>query len=90
MEDLGVLTPLVDLHCQYIKPAYYDEELEIKTKISKLTPVRVEFSYEIFKKGETTPIHKGTTLHALVGKDLKPMNTKKYHPEVYQIMEQCM
>ncbi len=90
MEEEGLLTPLVELHCKYIRPAHYEEELEIKTRISKLTPVKVEFSYEVFKKGETTPINTGTTLHALVGKDLKPINAKKLHPEIYQVMENCM
>lgn len=90
MEKSGVLTPLVDLHCKYIRPAHYEEEIEIKTKISKLTPVKVEFSYEVFKKGETIPINTGTTLHALVGKDLRPINTKKLHPDIYQVMENCM
>lgn len=90
MEEAGVMTPLTELHCKYIKPAFYDDELIIKTKISKLTPVRVEFFYEVYKKDETSPINTGTTVHALVGKDMRPINTKKLHPEIYSVMQQSM
>ena len=30
------------------------------------------------------PLNVGRTLHALVGKDLRPVNVKKEYPELYQ------
>lgn len=90
METKGVLTPLVSLECKFIKPAFYDDTLEIKTKISKLTPARVEFSYEVYKNGDDKPINIGSTTHALVDKNLHPINTKKTHPDVYSVMLNSM
>lgn len=91
MEEAGVMTPLTELHCNYRKPAFYDDNLIIKTRISKLTPARVEFSYEVYKEDdETSPINTGSTVHALVGKNMHPINLKKVHPEMYNIMEQAM
>ena len=90
MEKAGVLTPLVSLNCKFIKPAFYDDTLEIKTRISKLTPARVEFSYEVYRFPDENPISTGTTMHALVNKDLHPINTKKVHPDVYAIMQNSM
>ncbi len=87
MESAGVLTPLASLNCKFIKPAFYDDDLIIKTRITKLTPARVEFSYEVYREDEDKPICTGTTVHALVGKDLHPINTKKVHPEIYAIMQ---
>lgn len=86
MEASGVLTPLVNLGCKFIKPALYDDTLTIKTRISKLTPARVEFSYEVYKEGEIKPINTGFTTHALVDENLHPINTKKVHPEIYNVM----
>ena len=34
MEKAGVLTPLVSLNCKFIKPAFYDDTLEITSIIS--------------------------------------------------------
>lgn len=71
MEEIGVLTPLIDLHCHYRKPAHYEEQLEVRTQISKLSPAKVEFSYEIYQKDDPIPIHTGSTTHALVRKRFK-------------------
>ena len=88
MEKMGVMTPLVSLECKYFLPAYYDDELIVTATVSKLTPARVEFYYEVFKKDlNQKPINTGYTMHALVNKDLKPINTKKLYPEIYSFFE---
>ena len=90
MEKSGVMTPLVELNCKYYSPAYYDDELIVTATVSKLTPARVVFSYEVYRKGSDKPINTGYTVHALVNKDMKPINTKKLYPEIYNAMEQMM
>ena len=90
MEEEGVLTPLVELNSKYIKPAFYDDELIVTATVSKLTPARVVFSYEVFKKDSDKPINTGYTIHALVNKDMKPINTKKLFPDIYEAMSKMM
>ncbi|MDZ4666995.1 MAG: thioesterase family protein [bacterium] len=60
-EDQGVMMPVLDLNCKYLKPAKYDDLLTIKTIINKLPGVRIEFNYEVYNeagvllnRGETT------------------------------------
>ncbi len=53
MEELGYLLPVRDLHIRFIKPAFYDDVLRIRTTIRKMPTVRHEFHYEMFnEKGE--------------------------------------
>ena len=85
MEEMGIMLPLVSLTCNYKKPADYEDELIIRTSISKLTPARIEFYYEVYKNNEI--INTGTTVHAWVGKDLKPINLKKNYSEIYSKIE---
>ncbi len=86
MEKIGLMTPLVGLNCKYIHPACYDDTLDVTARISKLTPARIEFYYEVLKNGELINI--GTTTHAFVGgKDLNIVNAKKSFPEIYFLME---
>lgn len=61
LEDSGIMMPVLNLQCNYIKPAKYDDLLEIETTISKKPGVRCRFEYEIkneagelLNKGETT------------------------------------
>ena len=90
MEELGIMTPLVELNCKYYSPAYYDDELTVAATVSKLTPARIVFSYEVFRKDSSKPINTGYTVHAIVNKDMKPINTKKVSPDIYMAMEKMM
>ncbi|MCI8482676.1 MAG: acyl-CoA thioesterase [Clostridia bacterium] len=88
IEAMGIMTPLVNLNCHYLRPACYEDILCVRAWISKLTPAKIEFSYEIYKK--ETLISTGTTLHAWVGKDLKPMNIKKNFPNIYEKLQESL
>ena len=90
MEELGIMTPLIELNCKYYSPSYYDDELTVTATVSKLTPARIVFYYEVFRKDNDKPINTGYTVHAIVNKDMKPINTKKLYPEVYSCMEKIM
>ena len=87
MEKEGIMTPLIELNCKYYSPAYYDDELIVTATVSKLTPVRLVFYYEVFRKNFEKPINTGYTVHAIVNKEMKPINTKKLFPEIYESME---
>lgn len=87
MEEMGVMTPLVQLSCKYIHPADYEDILTIRVSVSKLTPARVVFDYEVYKEGIEKPINTGSTTHAWVEKNLHPINFKKEFPELYKKIE---
>ena len=84
IEKNGVMMPLVELNCKYNMPAEYENVLTITVEIAKLTPARIVFNYQVFKHGIEKPINTGSTIHAWVGKDLKPINLKKQYPEVFE------
>jgi len=84
LEKHGIMTPLVELNCKYIMPAEYEDVLTITVEISKLTPARVVFNYQVLKHGIDKPINTGSTIHAWVGKNLRPINLKKEYPEIFE------
>ena len=43
----GVSLPVIEAHCEYQRPARYDDEIEMRTEGRMLSPVRMEFSYEV-------------------------------------------
>ena len=87
MEEQGIMMPLVELNIKYISPAYYDDNLTITATVSKLTPARIVFNYEVYRANLEKPICTGYTIHALTNKELKPINTKKLFPNIYSIFE---
>jgi acyl-CoA thioester hydrolase len=50
MEDNGIMLPVVSLTMNYKKSAGYDDLLTIKTKMIKLSTVKIEFDYEILNE----------------------------------------
>ena len=40
MEASGVMMPVLDMHCKYLKPALYDEEISIKVIMNKMPGLR--------------------------------------------------
>jgi acyl-CoA thioester hydrolase len=72
MEAAGVVLPVIEATCQYRRPARYDDEIEIRTNGRLMSPVRLEFDYEVHVQGERRPIAAGRTSHAAVTKAGKP------------------
>ena len=53
MEKMGIIMPVVDVHCRYLRPAVYDDLLTIKTMLKEL-PVhhKIEFHHEVYNEKE--------------------------------------
>ncbi|MDN4166359.1 thioesterase family protein [Cytophagales bacterium LB-30] len=60
MEDEGILMPVIENSSRYIKPALYDDLLEVRLRIEKLPSVKIQFHYEIYNEAEVL-LHTGTT-----------------------------
>lgn len=52
LEDSGIIMPVVDLSVQYRRPAYYDDVLEIVTRVRDVPETRVRIEYEVRRTGE--------------------------------------
>lgn len=62
----NVILPVVESHSKYIKPAFYDDELIVKTNILKMSGCRIYFYHEIYKN--EVLINRGDTTIAYVDK----------------------
>ena len=72
MEQDGVSLPVIEAHCEYRRAARYDDQLEIRTAATLMTPVRVRFDYEIRRGGEDGAIATGYTVHAAMDTNGRP------------------
>ncbi len=61
MEQNGIMMPVLELKSKFIKPALYDEQVNIKVVIEKKPGIRIVFNYELHNEkleliniGETT------------------------------------
>jgi acyl-CoA thioester hydrolase len=64
MEADGTSLPVIESHCEYRRPAHYDDELDVHTRATLLSPVRIRFDYDVTRADEPLPIASGYTVHA--------------------------
>lgn len=65
IENQGIWLPVSEFNIKYLKPARYDELLEINTYIKKIPGVRIEFEYEIYNNSKVKITEAKTTLFFL-------------------------
>jgi acyl-CoA thioester hydrolase len=72
MEHDGYGLPVIEAHCTYREPAKYDDELDVRTTGALLSPVRVQFTYEIVRAADVAMLATGTTTHAAIDRAGRP------------------
>jgi acyl-CoA thioester hydrolase len=57
---------------EYRRAARYDDELEIRSTATLVSPVRLRFDYEIWRDGGEEPLATGHTVHAAMDPNGRP------------------
>ncbi|MBI2271335.1 MAG: acyl-CoA thioesterase [Bacteroidetes bacterium] len=72
LEDSGIILPVMDYSVKFLKPAFYDDLLTVKTTVPEIPKVRIKFLYEVYnEKGDK--LNEGeTTLVFINQKNNKP------------------
>ena len=70
LEERGILLPVLEYKIKYFKPAYYDDELLIKTMIKEVPKVRITFYYEMFNSN-SEKINEGEVILVFIDQNTK-------------------
>jgi acyl-CoA thioester hydrolase len=72
LEADGIFLPVIEASCAYAQASRYDDELEIRTTGRLLSPVRVEFEYEVVRLSDGVKTATGRTVHAALNPRGRP------------------
>lgn len=72
--------PVVDARCRYKSPAYYDEQIIIRTQLRNLRGSLLHFAYLILRQSDGTVLAEGETTHLVVNANME----KRTLPERYR------
>jgi len=72
MELDGVALPVIEAHCEYRQAARYDDEIEILTRATLVTPVRIRFDYQLVRLADSVAAAGGYTVHAALDRNGRP------------------
>ena len=72
--------PVVDARCRYKSPAYYDEEIVVRTELRNLRGSLMHFGYDILRQSDRTVLAEAETTHIVVNARME----KRQLPERYR------
>ena len=84
LEEAGIMSPVLGFTCKYKEHLTFGDVIEIHTSIKDFTGVKFTISYEIYNKNTGTLCVIGESNHCFTNSNLKPINIKKYNPNVYE------
>ncbi len=70
LDAWGVALPVVEAHCRYRRPAFYEDVLEIEVEVAELRGASMRFEYVVRRGADL--LADGFTRHASVGLDGRP------------------
>ena len=70
LEDAQVALPVVEAHCNYKRPALYEDVIAVETHIGEVRAASLRFLYEV-RRGSVL-LAEGYTRHAVIGPGGKP------------------
>jgi acyl-CoA thioester hydrolase len=80
LEDAQVALPVVEAHCNYKRPALYEDVLVVTTEVTDVRAASLRFVYTVHK--DATLIAEGYTRHAVIGPGGKPRALPEFMREL--------
>jgi acyl-CoA thioester hydrolase len=72
MEIEGFSLPVIEVQCAYRESAKYDDEIDVRTTGAMVSPVRVQFNYEVVRVADAATLATGSTVHATLDRNGRP------------------
>lgn len=89
VEELGVISPVVEISVAYRKQVFFDDEIRIRVGIKQYTGISLEFNYEFFNASRNEICTTAYSRHCFL-KDGKLIALKKELPELNRIITDCL
>lgn len=90
IEEMGIITPIIELTCKYKLPAYYNSEVSVKSRLISLTPAKFIMRYDVYNT-DGNLINTGTTTLAWTdAKTFRILNLKKAFPDIYSKLSELV
>ena len=87
LEKTGIMLPVIEVNCKYVKSALYDDDLTVEVWIENFRSSRITFHYRILREKQEL-LATGFTEHVFLDSEKKrPVNLKKNYRNVYDLLE---
>ena len=87
LEALGVVSPVVEIECNYKAMMHFSEEAQIEVQFYKCTGISYQVAYQIYRKSDQTLCCTGRSKHCFVTSTGKIVNLKRQYPEIFEMLK---
>ena len=85
LEAMGIVSPVLTVSCDYKLPTRFSDKVTIKVTVKEFKGVKLFLNYEM-KNVEGKIVCTGTTSHAFLNTEGKPIRMKQEFPEFYETL----
>lgn len=88
LEREGIISPVISIDCNYIKPLTFGDSFTIETKLVTCTGTKFIVEYKIYKDNVLTTT--GSSKHCYINPEGKVISIKKVNTPFYQTLLENM
>ncbi len=63
MSRAGANFPVVEVQCRYLRPARFEDEVQVEVELTEIKRATVRFGYRVRVGDDAAPVAEGWTLH---------------------------
>lgn len=90
MEEMGIISPVLEVSCTYKSMVRFDDVVEVVPKIEKYNGIRMELSYQILDRQTGEVRTTGRSSHCFLNKDGRPCSLKKACPAFHVAFQKAV
>jgi len=84
--DDGILLTVVEANCRYVSPAFYDQEVKIRTWVAEAHARMLRFGYEMVEAATGRRLATGETKHIFCNRERKPIKLPEKYRSAFGIV----
>ncbi|MCR4652723.1 MAG: acyl-CoA thioesterase [Eubacterium sp.] len=85
MEEKGVISPVLSVTGDYKLSTTFPDKIRVRVSVREFRGVKMHLSYEM-RNEEDKVVFCGTSSHAFLNPEGKPIRMKKEQPELYEVL----
>ena len=82
IEEIGFSSPVLGIECNYKRTTTFGDEVDIEIRMSEYNSVKMVYEYTMKNKATGELVFTGKSSHCFINSDGRPINLKKFVPEI--------
>ena len=85
LEEKGIISPVLSVTCDYKLSTTFPDIIHISVYVKEFKGVKLHLAYEM-KNQEGKTVCKGTSSHAFLNREGRPIRLKDEQPELFKVL----